>query len=38
MFDYDLDYDVAHLVTELNGGRVLPFIEEAFDYNTNEEE
>lgn len=37
MFEYDNeDADIAHLITELNGGRVLPVIEEAF--NTNEEE
>lgn len=37
MFEYDNDYDdLTDIVTELNGGRVLPLIED--DFNTNEEE
>lgn len=32
MFEYDNeDADITDIVTELNGGRVLPLIEEAFD-------
>lgn len=41
MFEYDNedDYlDISDIVTELNGGHVLPLIEEAFDYSSINEE
>lgn len=42
MFEYDNEYvdniaDIADIVTELNGGRVLPLIEETVDYNLDAE-
>lgn len=38
MFEYDNDYaDIADIITELNGGRVLPVIEEACDYDLDAE-